>query len=319
MRSMKPQFSAQAHRWLERHTKLNADQRAALAALAPSLMAHLPDGSPWLLGLGGPPGTGKSTLAGLLAHLASLDTADDAPPGTEHEPEHAPGLGQGPEPGYAPAPVIVISLDDYYLPKAQRLQMAATDHPLWAHRGVPGTHDTALLLRHLDQLLAGEAPRTPLPRFDKSRDDRLTEAKTLPATGIPARVILEGWFVGLPPEPPRALTPALSALERRADANGHWRRQVNAELGEFAHQLGQRLTACWQLLPPGWPEVLAWRWQQEKDLPVAQRRLSGPAEVADFLAPFERLCRHQLTLDGRGQDLLLRLDEHHLPHLDRPS
>ena len=38
----------------------------------------------------------------------------------------------------------MLSLDDLYLPKAERLRLARDVHPLLATRGVPGTHDVAL-------------------------------------------------------------------------------------------------------------------------------------------------------------------------------
>jgi len=41
--------------------------------------------------------------------------------------------------------VEVLSLDDFYLGHAARLQLARDIHPLLATRGVPGTHDIAFL------------------------------------------------------------------------------------------------------------------------------------------------------------------------------
>jgi len=63
-----------------------------------------------------------------------------------------------------------LSLDDLYLTRAERQELAQDVHPLLATRGVPGTHDVALGLDTIAALERGEAVR--LPRFDKAVDDR---------------------------------------------------------------------------------------------------------------------------------------------------
>ena len=66
-----------------------------------------------VIGLAGSQGSGKSTLSKCVARLA------------------ATLLGH---------PAIVLSLDDFYLPKVERVALADI-HPLLVTRGVPGTHD----------------------------------------------------------------------------------------------------------------------------------------------------------------------------------
>ena len=51
---------------------------------------------------------------------------------------------------------IALSLDDFYLTRAAARELGASVHPLLATRGVPGTHDMALLNDTLDALLAAE-------------------------------------------------------------------------------------------------------------------------------------------------------------------
>ena len=65
-----------------------------------------------------------------------------------------------------------LSLDDFYLTRAQRQELAETVHPLLATRGVPGTHDMQLLADTLDALLDREPSVIAIPRFDKALDDR---------------------------------------------------------------------------------------------------------------------------------------------------
>jgi D-glycerate 3-kinase len=104
-----------------------------------------------VFGINGAQGSGKSTLAGFLRNAL----------------QDAHGLRAA-----------VLSLDDCYLGRADRLRLAAQQHPLFATRGVPGTHDPALgrsLLDRLRELRAGES--LALPAFSKALDDRLPESR----------------------------------------------------------------------------------------------------------------------------------------------
>lgn len=285
---MDGECSARANRWLQRHTDWPPPQRDALSVLAPLLLERLPRQRPWLLGIGGAPGTGKSTLARLLAHLAQ-------------------GTGQ-------PGP-FVLSLDDYYLSREERSRLADEVHPLLAHRGVPGTHDLERLFRDIDALLHGLAPVVETPCFDKGADDRLADVRTLQTHEKPGGILLEGWFVGLEPQAPADLQRPLSRFEREQDPGGTWRVHVNAALDGFHRRFSKRATALWLLQPPDWATVAAWRWQQEQEIPANRRLLKDPAAVAEFLRPFERLVRRQLETGRGAADLVLYLDRQHRPHL----
>src|SRR5688572_24381378 len=100
-----------------------------------------PGGRPLIVGINGAQGAGKSTLCKFLEVLL-----------VEHNQRG-----------------ITVSLDDLYLTRAERLEAARDHHPLFATRGVPGTHDVALGETIFDALQA-RRPVT-LPRFDKSIDD----------------------------------------------------------------------------------------------------------------------------------------------------
>ena len=78
----------------------------------------LPASPPQIIGIHGCQGSGKSTLAALVE--AWLTTVF--------------GLS-----------VLRFSIDDFYLTKHDRQSLAENIHPLFATRGVPGTHDIGLL------------------------------------------------------------------------------------------------------------------------------------------------------------------------------
>ena len=51
--------------------------------------------------------------------------------------------------------------------------MAKIVHPLFSVRGVPGTHDTRLLLDCIKRLRKKKFRKVMIPKFDKSIDNRL--------------------------------------------------------------------------------------------------------------------------------------------------
>lgn len=230
-------------------------------------------------GIAGLQGSGKTTLARQLVALAA------------HRGCNA----------------VALSIDDFYLDRPEREALARTVHPLLATRGPPGTHDVAMACRTLDALLAGH--ETPLPRFDKLSDRRLPPTEW-PGAGGADLVILEGWFIRVPPQDEAALAEPVNALEREEDRDGRWRRWCNAALGRDYPPLWQRLERTLFLQPPGFEVVPGWRWQQEQASRSAHpgRRAMDRAQVLRFVQFFERVSRQALrTLPGIA-DRVVRLD-----------
>ena len=149
--------------------------------------------------------------------------------------------------------VAVLSLDDLYLSHAARAELAARVHPLFATRGVPGTHDVALGARVLDALRAGGTAR--LPRFDKASDDPLPQSDW-PDAAAPDLILFEGWCVGVPAQAASALAAPVNALERDEDADGVWRRAVNDALAGPYAELWARIDRLVFLAAPDFDTVL---------------------------------------------------------------
>ena len=230
------------------------------------------------LGVAGAQGSGKSTL---VRDLAARLVAD--------------GLR-----------VAVLSLDDLYLTRAERQRLAAQVHPLFATRGVPGTHDLALGLATIAALARGEA--APLPRFDKGRDDCTPESDWSCAPAGTQVLLLEGWCLGAAPQPEGEVRLPVNDLEAREDPFGIWRRHANATLAGEYRQLWARIDRLVFLAAPDWEVVADWREQQEAELRQAAPGAMTPEEVARFIQHYERLTRWMLAdLPGRA-DLTLRLD-----------
>ncbi len=120
---------------------------------------------------------------------------------------------------------VSLSLDDFYLTRAQRTDLARQVHPLLVTRGVPGTHDVALCIRTIEALLVPGNHQ--IPRFDKGQDDRQSRDKWDAVAGPFDLVVLEGWCVGAPPQPLGALSAPCNELESSTDPQGVWRGYVN--------------------------------------------------------------------------------------------
>lgn len=279
--------------WIEaylRQERLPASYRATIEeALLPlaAAIARRARASDQLVivGLCGPQGSGKSTATGVLCELLRHDDLSSA----------------------------ALSLDDFYLPRAQREELARTTHPLLRTRGVPGTHDVELAQAVIDSLATSEP--TPLPAFDKATDDRRPRNQW-PLFNGPARiVILEGWCVGAAPQSAAALVEPVNALEREEDPDGRWRGYVNAQLAGPYRALFERLSPLVLLQAPSFEVVYGWRREQEQKLRERllreggdTRRVLSDDAVSRFVSHYERLTRHILTEMPRRADHVISLD-----------
>ena len=252
---------------------------AAPAGFDPSLVRRLVAQAvslpmrPVVFAITGLQGSGKSTLAGQMAALAK-----------------AAGILS-----------MALSIDDFYLGRRERRELARRVHPLLAQRGPPGSHDVALACRTLDALRTmqpGEVLR--VPRFDKLADTRLPPSRWTPVRQRPDLIFFEGWLLGVQPQAAADLYRAVNAFETRRDPDGRWRAWCNRALADYA-PLWARLDHLAWLKGPGFDIVGAWRWQQEQTLQAARPRCAAMSreQVDDFVQAFERISRHaQATLAG---------------------
>lgn len=270
--------------------RIDPDAAEGLAAVYLPLAAWIAGqrgNAPLVVGINGAQGSGKSTLCDFLAWIL----------------EEAHGCR-----------VAVFSIDDLYKTRAERERLAREVHPLLVTRGVPGTHDVALGRATLDALRSAEPhTMTPLPRFDKARDEPAPRAHWPRFQGRPDVVLFEGWCVGTPPQREDALREPVNALERDEDPDGRWRRYVNQRLAEDYAELFRELDRLVLLQVPALASVFEWRTLQERKLAEAGPRYQAmeAAALRRFVLHYERLTLHNLDqLPGRA-DLVLYLDPQH--------
>jgi len=248
---------------------------APLAARATELRRALGPGV--VVGLCGAQGSGKSTVAAATVRLLAMQ-----------------GLSAA-----------ALSLDDVYLTREARRRLAAQAHPLLATRGVPGTHEIGLALEVLDRLR--EPGEVALPAFDKAVDDRKPREAWRRVAGPVDVVLLEGWCVGARPQRQAALASPVNALEAEADPQAVWRGYVNAQLAGPYRALFARLDLLALLRAPSFEVVLGWRIEQERKLIARTGRGMEDAEVARFIACYERLTRWILDEMPARADLVFPL------------
>lgn len=237
---------------------------------------------PLVIGVSGAQGCGKSTMARTLAQQLTMDGVRAA---------H-------------------LSLDDFYLGRAERRKLAARLHPLFVTRGPPGTHDVAAALALVGKIKSGEAAAA--PQFDKGRDEPLDQKREIPA-GLQV-FIFEGWCLGARAQSARDLAAPINMLETVYDAQGVWRGAVNDALGGAYQRLFAEIDHLIFLKAPNFDIVSRWRNEQERALadassPDQRPLLMSADEVSFFVQHFERVTRSMLAdLPGRA-GLTLQLDE----------
>ena len=204
--------------------------------------------------------------------------------------------------------VVTLSLDDFYLTREQRQQLAGRVHPLFATRGVPGTHDVVLLQQTLESLRDGRAVE--LPVFDKAEDDRLPREQWRKIESRADIILLEGWCVGCRPQADEFLEAPQNALEAEEDRNAAWRRYVNQALGAEYAQLFANLDYLVMLAAPSMEAVLEWRLLQESKLGPGSQRMNQQG-VERFVQHYERITRHALSEMPERADYLLEFDTDH--------
>lgn len=252
------------------------------------IVAHHDDAqSTIIIGINGCQGSGKSTLADYLAtqlqHSHALNTA-------------------------------ILSLDDFYYSHDQRADFAKRIHPLFATRGVPGTHNIPLAIGTIHNLKHATGP-VHLPRFDKKTDNPVPP-ENWPIADAPVDVILlEGWCLGATAQDNFLLIEPINSLEAQHDADGTWRAYINAQLHTEFSTLHQEIDLWLMLQAPSFNVVHQWRLEQEEKLiatlqgDITHTKVMDEAQIKHFISYFQRLTEHCLATLPSRCDFVYQLDE----------
>lgn len=248
---------------------------------------HYQRQKPLLIGINGAQGSGKTTLALALDSLLT---------------------------GVSGLRCQTLSIDDFYLSRQQRQQLAEQVHPLLQTRGVPGTHNCDAARDTIQQLKQGHT--CPLPCFDKATDNPLPESEWTQSISHPDVILLEGWCVGIPPQPAQKLGTPVNDLEQHEDVAGHWRNYVHEQLSGPYQALFTELDYLVFLKAPGFECVYQWRLEQERKLALRTRHrqrsaIMDEAQIKRFIAHYQRLTEHALLHLPSLANVVIPLDRNH--------
>lgn len=207
--------------------------------------------------------------------------------------------------------VAIISLDDFYLKKHERIQLSQTVHPLFITRGVPGTHDLGLMEDTIGQLLSFQPVN--LPVFDKLIDDRVEPDQWIKQQ--PAEIVLfEGWCNSSPAQEEKDLVSPVNDLERDEDKEAIWRTYANEMLKKYNSNIFTKADIHLMLLAPGFENVFQWRKNQEDKLAMSakstDKKVMDSLQLKRFIQHYERITRHSIeTMPKDVADLVIPLSE----------
>ena len=239
-----------------------------------------------IIGLTGSQGSGKSTIAHILQIILKE--------------------------GYN-LNTVVFSIDDFYKTLKERKAMSKKIHPLFLTRGVPGTHNTALLFKCLKNLKDKNFEKFSIPKFDKSIDDRLQKKFWQNIRKKPDIVIFEGWCVGASPQKNKDLIAPINVLEKEKDKKRTWRNFVNKELKTRYKKIFKLIDLMIFLKIPSFEYVYKWRSLQEKKLRVTSKgkKTMSNKQVKNFIMFYERITRHMLKNFSKKANFVINLDKSH--------
>lgn len=251
---------------------------------------------PTLFGINGSQGSGKSTLSDLLETLLME---------------------------YYGINTVTLSIDDFYLTRQERAILSANVHPLFKTRGVPGTHNTALLSKTIDRLFYSNETIS-IPRFNKTTDDRAAKHQWDRVQTPIDLILLEGWCIGTTALSDEELSTPINTLEKDEDSHGDWRRYSNQRLGKEYAEIFSQLDKLIFLQAPDFNCVYQWRKKYEDKMRAEYLEnstfennykesvgLMDDEELLRFVNHYQRFTEHNLDQLPKRADIVFTLDKNH--------
>ena len=205
--------------------------------------------------------------------------------------------------------ILLLSLDNYYLSKKQRLLLSEKKHKLLITRGVPGTHDIEKLVKNINQFNKGKYPIT-IPLFDKLTDDKSKSIKMKTKFDI---LFLEGWCCGSSEIPKKILYKNINNLEKIKDPKYQWRNFYNNKLKIEYKKLFKLFDELIFLKTSSFDNVFKWRFKQEKynqSKNKKSKRMSAD-EIKIFIQHYEKLTKWMLKDLNKKAQIVIKFEKNH--------
>ncbi len=217
---------------------------------------------------------------------------------------------------------IIISIDDIYKTKKDRISFSKKISNLFLTRGVPGTHDVQYLVNFFKNLNNTKKNRLfSIPKFDKSIDDRMPKKYWHHIKNNFDVIIFEGWCVGARPEySHKNLVKPINVLEKVEDKNLKWRKKVNFLLKNDYKKLFSYINFFIYLKVPSFKKVFLWRNLQELKLRnlnqknrLENHRIMSKLQIKKFIMFYERITRKMFIDMPKLADIVVPIDVNHQP------
>ena len=245
--------------------------------------------NPYLVGLAGGQGTGKTTISSILSIILRK---------------------------YFKLNVFVISIDDFYKTRKERFLLSKKVHPLLMTRGVPGTHDINIMLDFFKKAKSKKFKSLKLPKFNKAIDDRYKKKLWYSIKKRPDVIIFEGWCVGARAEKNNNLKKAINLLEKLDDKKLIWRNFVNKQLRSKYNKLYDQLNCLLYLKAKNFSLLQKWRINQEKKLQLKNKRLKKTKimrkkDLINFMQTYQRVTQNMFNHTPKYASIILNLNSNH--------
>ena len=241
---------------------------------------------PFILGLSGGQGSGKTTISSIISIILSK---------------------------YFKLNVFKISIDDFYKTRKKRLELSKKVHPLLMVRGVPGTHDISIMLDFFKRIKEKKFKSIKLPRFNKATDDRYNKKLWYSVKRRPDVIIFEGWCVGAKAEQNYTLKTPINSLEKLKDQKIIWRRFVNKQLKSKYKKLYDQLNCLLFIKAKNFSLLRQWRIKQEKKLSLKSKRsnklkIMSDKEIINFMQTYQRITQNMFKSVPKYASIILNLN-----------
>ena len=244
---------------------------------------------PYIVGLSGGQGSGKTTISSIISIILRK---------------------------YFKLNVFVISIDDFYKTRKERLFLSKKVHPLLMTRGVPGTHDVNIMLDFFRRAKRKKFKSLKLPKFNKAIDNRYNKKLWYSVKKRPDIIIFEGWCVGAKAEKTITLKKSINSLEKFKDKELTWRRYVNKQLQSKYKQLYDQLNCLLYINSNNFSLLRKWRIKQETKLRLKNKRsnshkIMSNKEVISFMQTYQRVTINMLKTLPKYASIILNLNNNH--------
>ena len=245
---------------------------------------------PYIVGLTGGQGTGKTTISSILMIILKK---------------------------YFKLNVFKISIDDIYKTKKDRIKLSKKIHPLLLTRGVPGTHDISYMSSFIKKANSRKFRSIILPKFDKAIDDRFTKKNWYKVNSRPDIIIFEGWCVGAKPESLKTLKKSVNMMEKNDDNKLIWRKHVNDQLKKGYKKLYSKLDCLLFLRAENFSLLQKWRGIQEKKLKLknknkkTKQKIMTKKEVLNFMQTYQRITQNMFKYAPKYASIVIKLNSNH--------